>query len=457
MRYTPQFVALLGSEGAATGAARIKSPAFAATLSNGREANGYRAVALGTVLACILVAGSATAVWQFSDNSVRRAPEFAGTLVVAEPSNVAAPSAGAMVFDIQAGVSDPAGQDPSGHLSASPIDVPLPRGALQAAVDSAPFRPPVLGIATAGLPVGANALGIAKEVGFAASDPSSNAALEANGADGSFTPPSNASDFGGRPPLSSGEQGGTLPSDGSPADDSLGNGGHRESDRPNYVARFAREALRTSAAIATVAGRLRPGTAGTPEADSEFDAHSDGAASAEQASAKHRSPEPAGGREIVDGSSKADITPSRGAGSQASPGSDDAGRSADGAPNGRGKDAGGSANSGGGSADGNSGLGSGSADAAGSDAAADTSSRNGRGQTQRGKNDNGGSADAPGRQGNEKDADAGSAGQNGGSAQSDTGRGDQEGGDDGGGKEHGGKGHGGKDHGGKDHGDKGDR
>jgi hypothetical protein len=441
VRYTPQFVALLGSEGAATGAARIKSPAFAATLSNGREANGYRAVALGTVLACILVAGSATAVWQFSDNGVRRAPEFAGTLVVAEPSDVAAPSAGAVVFDIQAGVSDPAGQAPSGHLSApSPIDDPLPRGALQAAVDAAPFRSPILGIATAGLPVGAKALDIA----FATSDPSSNSALEANGADGPSTPPSDTSDYGGRSPNSSGEQGGALPSSGSTADDSLGNGGHRESDRPNYVARFAREALRISAAIATVAGRLRPGTAGTPEADSEFDAHSDGAASAEQdssdatqpaasgsgdqdsgepaTSAKHRGPEPAGGREIVDGSSN--NTPSRGAGSQASPGSDDAGRSADGAPNGRGKGAGDSANSGGGSADGSSGLGNGSADAAGSDAAADTSSRNGGGQTQRGKNDNGGSADAPGR-------------------------GDQEGGDDGGGKEHGGKGHGGKDHGGK--------
>ncbi|HSE73458.1 MAG TPA: hypothetical protein VLB05_03010, partial [Dongiaceae bacterium] len=68
LHYTPQFAALLGVGGTSAEIARIKSPAFAASLSNGREGNRHRQVAIGALLACILVAGSAAALWQFGGN-----------------------------------------------------------------------------------------------------------------------------------------------------------------------------------------------------------------------------------------------------------------------------------------------------------------------------------------------------------------------------------------------------
>jgi hypothetical protein len=353
LHYTPQFAALLGVGGTSAEIARIKSPAFAASLSNGREGNRHRQVAIGALLACILVAGSAAALWQFGGNRTARAPGFAGTLVVADSSDVAAPAARAAAFDVEAGASDPLRQTSAGGLAGypaapAPANAAPPRRTLQAAIDAAPFRSSILGIATAGLPVGS---GTASGPGPAAADPSPGPTFDSDAAADLSPALSSSSANGGQSPPSSAVQGGELPSaSAGRADDPVEDRGHREADRSNYLAAFAREAFRTTATVDTVARSLRPDSTGVPNADNELDSASDPAASQDSsdgpdqaadgsaaadrnasgaegggdlpASGKHQRSGPTGEQHVADASSKADNDPSIGGGAEAADTSD---------------------------------------------------------------------------------------------------------------------------------------
>jgi hypothetical protein len=449
LHYTPQFAALLGVGGTSAEIARIKSPAFAASLSNGREGNRHRQVAIGALLACILVAGSAAALWQFGGNRTARAPGFAGTLVVADSSDLAAPAARTAAFDVEAGASDPLRQTSAGGLAGypaapAPANAPPPRRALQAAIDAAPFRSSILGIATAGLPVGS---GTASGPGPAAADPSPGPTFDSDAAADLSPALSSSSANGGQSPPSSAVQGGELPSaSAGRADDPVEDRGHREADRSNYLAAFAREAFRTTA---TVARGLRPDSTDVPNADSELDSASDPAASEDSsdgtdqaadgsatadsnasgvegggdpsASGKHHGSRPAGEQHVAGGSANADGSPGSGNGL----GDTDSSSQGPGNHGGQGQSAGSDASASDGSADGGAAAGNGSAGAAGGATASDASRKSGQGHAKGAKSDGG---------------DAGPAGK---------GHGDPGGGDQGGGKEHGGKGNGGKDHGGK--------
>ncbi|HET6619158.1 MAG TPA: hypothetical protein VFG64_04415 [Dongiaceae bacterium] len=504
--YTPQFAALLGGGSAPADIARIKSPAFAASLSSGRESGRHRSVAVGAVLACILVAGSAAALWQFSGNRTARAPGFAGTLMIADSTGVAPPGTRTAVFEVEAGASDPPQRtmagDPVGYPAEPvPADAAPSRRALQAAIDAAPFRSSILGIATAGLQIGSG--DSASGGGSAIADPSFAPALDPNAAADLSTPVSSSLAGSGLSPLSSAMQGEGLPSRGDNAGNPPGNEGHRGAERSNYVAAFTREAFRTTAAVATVARSLRSDSAEASDTGSE-PANADGessdpGASIDQgnsngsgqvadgsedpgASANHKGFSGlAGDGRIADGRSKADN------GSRSADGPGNAGGSPQGSDNqaSQGESAAGSASSSGGSADSSPGTGRGAVASAASgqigkghakEDKGDSGDAGQSGQPQGGQQagdqdggdqhaksqgahgkDNGG--DAAGQDG---DSARGGGGDNGGEGENGSdagpagkGHGDQGGGDQGGGKGHGGKGDGGKGHGGKDHGGKG--
>jgi hypothetical protein len=455
--YSADFAALLESNAGPGDIARIKSPAFAASLSQRGGGTRRRSIALSTALACVLAAGAGAAVWSYGGYGTARAPELAGTLIVADRGNAAPKvvtpevrTADLVELDAPAAIvkEGPASR-PAQDTSVAPA--PLYGGPLQAAIDGAPFRSSILGISTAALPVGSGALAPTGSAASAAAAPSAGASLEDTAAlSPSSDAPRDSSLGSGQSDLQA-----TTPSDGAGlpfsggVDEPPGNAGHRESGRSDYVAAFTRDAFRSSATVAAIGGSLKPNA--SDEADSELDSAASasgpaageangeaGAADGDSASAgaNHDASSHGTSGQTADGSSKAD---NAGAGS----GSASAGGSTSG--NGAQASAGDTGQADGSSkADNPGNSGSGDGQSAGPDHAASSSGAPDGGDSDTGKtkSDQGKSDQAGKSKSSDSDGDA---------------HGKQKGGDPhGGGKENGGqaKGHdkGGKDHGGKGHG-----